>query len=143
MDKVKNAVPTTSALKTQVDCERQDKNSRSMHSQGKNSRSGHNYSACLIRFFFFKLRSTQLFFTYKALSLPRTKFNKNARVKPMMRQILSYLEPIVQLCSSISYKNRIEFSNNPTQFFILLSQNMHDHKNNNNNNNITSKTLIC
>ena len=93
--------------------------------------------------FFFKLRSTQLFFTYKALSLPRTKFNKNARVKPMMRQILSYLEPIVQLCSSISYKNRIEFSNNPTQFFILLSQNMHDHKNNNNNNNITSKTLIC
>ena len=97
----------------------------------------------LFVFFFFKLRSTQLFFTYKALSLPRTKFNKNARVKPMMRQILSYLEPIVQLCSSISYKNRIEFSNNPTQFFILLSQNMHDHKNNNNNNNITSKTLIC
>lgn len=142
MNKVKNAVPTRSALKTQVDCERQDKNSRLMHSQGKNSRSDHNYSACLIRFFF-KLRSTQLFFTYKALSLPRTKFNKNARVKPMMRQILSYLEPIVQICSSISYKNRIEFSKlNPTQFFILLSQNMHDHKNNNNNN-ITSKRLIC
>ena len=119
-----------------------------MYSQWKNSQSGYNYSAFLNRFFFFfKLRSTQLFFIIKHWVCPEPnstiffcEANRNTSKSKTDDETNMYLEPIVQICSSISYKNRIDFlfhSHKICTIIIIIIMVIIIY------NDITIKTLIC